>query len=92
MKDIIDKFDNLPNIGKIENQVVSGLFSKKEEVMYICPKGHKNNQNVEFCETCGRNIKGLTYGNIQQINAFRAKVSALGDIIKKNERIITFSH
>ena len=82
MENIISKFENLPDKGKIE-KVVSGLFSKKEEEMYICPNGHKNDINAEFCGKydCELNIKGLNRSDVAAIKIFTNKVKALKDIL-----------
>ena len=85
MEEIINKLESLPDKGKREN-VVSGLFSKKEEEMYICPNGHKNKIDEEFCsvENCGLNIKGLTFSDIKSIEAFKDKVDGIKELLSQN--------
>lgn len=82
MELIIDKLENLPDKGKIE-KVISGIFNKKEEYCYICPNGHKNAKDDEFCSKsdCRLNIKGLTLEEIEIIAKFKNKVEALRDIL-----------
>ena len=83
MEQILLKLNNLPDIGKV-TKVVSGLFSKKEEEVYICPNGHKNSKEHIYCnrEECGKNIKGLTKGEVEVIDNFTSRVNALRDILK----------
>lgn len=85
MEEIIDRFDNLPDKGKIETQVVSGLFSKKEEEVYICPNGHQNDKDAIYCSKveCRLNIKGLTPVDVKRIENFKTRVSVLKDIMNK---------
>lgn len=47
---IVQHLDNLPDIGKIVKIKVRLLFSKTVK-KYICPLGHKNDRDVECCET-----------------------------------------
>lgn len=81
---IVEYLDNLPDKGKI-TEVKSGAFSSKMVEMYICPLGHKNNKDVEYCEhgstypLCGLNIKGLSRSQVETINKFKQRV----DVIKK---------
>lgn len=83
MKEIQDILDNLPDLGKIET-VKGGMFGK-ESLKYICPKGHKNDVNNEFCTTCDcwMNIKGLTQQEVGIVNNFRNKVSILENLLTK---------
>ena len=83
MEQILIKFNNLPDIGKIE-KVISGLFSKKEEEVYICPNGHKNNKDHIYCDRvdCGKNIKGLTFEEVKVLENFSSKVDALKEILQ----------
>ena len=75
MKEIIKMIDMLPNTGQIQ-MVKGGLLSKEQE-KFICEKGHKNNKDVEFCETCDINIKGLHRDEVAIIERFREIVSIL---------------
>lgn len=86
MKEILSFLNNLPNKGKIE-MTKSGILSSKMTEMYICPKGHKNNKDVEYCEgvsdgSCGLNIKGLTREQVSIIKSFRDKVTILEKLIQ----------
>ncbi|MBQ8722248.1 MAG: heavy metal-binding domain-containing protein [Paludibacteraceae bacterium] len=83
MEEIISHIDNLPNKGKIE-EVKSGLLSSKIVEMYICPNGHKNNKEVEFCEDtyCGLNIKGLNQEQVNTINLFKNKLRIIKTLLQ----------
>lgn len=85
MEEIVAFFDHLPDKGSIEN-MKSGLLSSKMVDMYICPNGHKNNADVEFCEhnngTCSLNIKGLTRKQAMMVNTFKEKVEMLKSVLR----------
>ena len=82
MEEIISYIDNLPNKGEIK-EVKSGVLSSKMVEMYICPNGHKNNKDIEFCEdpSCGLNIKGLTKKQVNIINTFKDKVRIIKSLL-----------
>lgn len=87
MESIIDILDNLPNKGQI-TEVKAGAFSSKMVEVYICPLGHKNDRDTEYCThgatypLCGLNIKGLKQEQVQIINAFRDRVTIIKDLLK----------
>ena len=81
MEEIISCIDNLPNKGKIE-EVKSGLLSSKIVEMYICPNGHKNNKDFEFCEACGLNIKGLEKWQTNIIKSFKDKLRIIKSLLQ----------
>ena len=72
---ILSKYENLPNRGKIEMSK-GGMFSKSQK-QYVCENGHTNDENVEFCKKCGKNIKGLTKEDIESLYNLRLKIKAL---------------
>lgn len=80
MNEIICLLDNLPNKGSYQI-ATSGIFSKKEEEIYICPNGHKNSKELIYCSSCGQNIKGLTLNKVEIINYFKDFTTALKTII-----------
>lgn len=82
MKLIIERLDNLPDIGSI--QLVKGGFMSKEKEKYICPNGHQNDVDEEFCSNCGKNIKGLTKEDIESIRCFKEKVIAIDELLQNN--------
>ena len=75
MQQIYEKLNNLPDTGRIEI-VKGGMFSKDKE-MFICQNGHNNEKDVEFCHSCGVNMKGLTREQLKNINLFKEKVQIL---------------
>ena len=77
MKEIINLIEKLPDTGKIE-MVKGGLLSKEQE-KYICENGHKNNTDVEFCETCDLNIKGLNQNEVAKIEQLKEIIDILED-------------
>lgn len=81
MSQIYEKFNSLPNIGKIE-LVKGGIFSKEKE-MFICSCGHTNDKEREFCSSCGMNIKGLTEQDLEIIDKFKAKIEIINGLIEE---------
>lgn len=81
MLKIKSKLDNLPDTGKIET-IKSGILGKQQE-KFICPNGHKNNVDVEFCEDpiCKLNIKGLTKKEVKNIKYFNSCIEVLQDLL-----------
>jgi uncharacterized protein YbjQ (UPF0145 family) len=79
MKALLTKLDNLPDKGEM-TEAKLGLFGKEQET-FICPNGHKNNKNKEFCSICGKNIKGLNKNEVDKIEQFRNKIKVLTDMI-----------
>ena len=75
---ICDKFDNLADLGQ-RTIGKTGVFSKEQEI-WICINGHKNNSETEFCRVCELNIKGLSHGDIAVIEAFKKKTMTLSKI------------
>ena len=74
-KQIVSKYENLPNRGSFEMSK-GGMFSKSQK-QYICEEGHANDEEVEFCKKCGKNIQGLTKEDIQNINDLKLKIGVL---------------
>ena len=87
MESIMEVLDNLPDKGQI-TEVKAGAFSSKMVEVYICPLGHKNDRDTEYCTHgntipfCGLNIKGLKQEQVQLINAFRDRVKVIKDLLK----------
>lgn len=82
MKQIVAMLHALPDTGKIE--AVKSIIGKAKE-KYICCNGHSNDADSEFCvyESCGKNIKGLTKFQVNQINEFSVLVDSLSELIGK---------
>lgn len=79
MKQIVDKLDHMPDTGKIES--VKGGLLGKEQLKFICEKGHKNNPDADFC-SCGINMKGLTKEELNIIDNFKVRVKTLEELLK----------
>jgi len=71
--------ENLPNTGRKE-MVKTLLGSPREK--FICENNHQNDPSLEFCtsEGCKKNIKGLTFSEIKNIEEFKLKVEALNQL------------
>lgn len=80
MKIIIDKYENLPDVGE-RTVGKTGIFAKEKNI-WICPEGHKNDTDTEFCTICRKNIKGLTQENIQNFEAFKHKFEVLEGLLQ----------
>ena len=79
MQVLLAKLDDLPSKGKITHAKL-GMFGKEQDV-YICPNGHKNDINNKYCSKCGKNIQGLTNKEENIVSEFRNKVQMLSDMI-----------
>lgn len=80
MKRLIDLINNLPDKGRIEDiKSLSGSTKQR----YICPNGHKNKLDSEFCTTygCNLNIKGLNPDQLFIIENFKQKTSSLESLL-----------
>lgn len=83
MKAIVEYLDNLPDKGQIA-EVKAGPFSSKLVEMYQCPSRHKNEKQIEFCEVCGQNIKGLRQSQVEIISAFKDRVNIIEKMLGSN--------
>lgn len=79
MKELVKLLSSLPDKGSITKGKL-GMFSKEEEI-WICPNGHKNSMDDEFCATCNLNIKGLKLEDNDRIVAFEKKVKMLETLL-----------
>lgn len=83
IKEIVELLDNLPDRGAIE-EVKGGFMSSTIKKKYICPEGHKNDIENEYCLTCGQNIKGLTEMQMQTIKNFKERAEILEQLLYEN--------
>ena len=83
MKMLLRKLRNLPELGC--KSMVKGVFSS--QMRYICPVGHVNPDDFDFCNTpgCGRNIFGLTKDDLAVIDAYENLIDVLEDMIRKGQ-------
>lgn len=79
MDALLEFLDNLPVKGKIENR--AGIFGTSEK--YICPEGHANPSEEEYCRHsgCGKNIRGLTEVQEQKILQYSKRIEALKSLL-----------
>lgn len=82
MTELRERLEDLPELGF--NQEVGGLFGSS--LKYICPAGHKNSPDAEFCTHpgCGLNRKGLTKTDINKIDLYDRRVQAVANLIHRN--------
>ena len=80
MKRILCLLENLPDKGSFQI-VKSGVFSKREEKIYVCPSGHKSPKGSEYCPYCDVNIKGFSSKQDHLISQFKNITLALETII-----------
>lgn len=83
MKELAHYLRNLPDTGKIE-EVKGGIFSSSG-LKFVCECGCKNDKDKEYCESCGRNIKGLTMSQNDQIKKLEEKVDILERLLGAKE-------
>lgn len=83
MKVIWQRYQSLPDVGKYE-VLKSGVFSK-EGRKYVCVDGHINDEDVEFCTKCGKNIKGLSAETVKLFSDFGKTIDALESLLLKNQ-------
>lgn len=79
MRVLAQYLQNLPDKGKME-EVKSGIFNSGG-MKFICVCGKKNNKETEFCEDCGRNIKGITRAQKETIDSFVEKTELLEKLL-----------
>lgn len=73
MKALYNAIIQLPPIGEIKES--RGIFGRDSR--YVCPHGHSNPADVEFCLTCGVDKNGFTETQKANIDAFRARIIIL---------------
>ena len=82
LQHILNLLEAIPQKGKIE--LIKSLIGKPKE-KYVCPNGHTNDVEVEFCQNdnCGKNIKGLTKNEIQKIKNLQLRIESLNSIFNE---------
>jgi hypothetical protein len=70
--------DNLEPLGEMRE--ARSIFGR--ETKYICPEGHTNSAQQEFCATCGLNINGFTGEQVAVIREFRSRTTTLAGLLK----------
>ena len=77
MKELMERIDELPHTGAVERR--HGLFGSPEK--YICPEGHTNPSDAEYCRHCGKNLRGLNKEQEDAVGVFAKRVAALRRLI-----------
>ena len=75
MEELLSRLETLPQLGEIKE--VGGIFGSS--LKYICPNGHKNQPDAEYCAHpgCGQNIYGLTQQEKTRLATYANRVKAL---------------
>lgn len=74
----------LPALGCVEEQ---RTFLSRE-LRYICPNGHANPSDCEFCHTCGLDINGLTEAQATNISRLETRIRLLPGLLAKNKKAL----
>ncbi|MDO5396257.1 MAG: hypothetical protein Q4F07_09900 [Bacteroidales bacterium] len=82
MKQLYISMRSLPPIGEIKES--RGIFGRENK--YICPHGHINNADNEYCDTCGTNIYGFTEKQEATITSFKSRINALEKLLSNCNR------
>lgn len=79
MKELLDRLETLPATGGVTQ--VNGLFGSS--MKYVCPAGHKNTPEAEYCSHpgCGLNCRGLKKADVMKIELFRRRIQALENLL-----------
>lgn len=79
MQSIVSSIENLPETGRKE-MVKTLLGSPREK--FICENNHQNDPSLEFCtsEGCKKNIRGLTFSEVEKLEEFKLKIKALSQL------------
>lgn len=64
-----------------ENRSIFG-----RELRYICPNGHSNSAQLEYCAQCGLNINGLTESQVSNIASFDTRLRILQRLMKAKQK------
>ena len=77
MERLLHSLRQLPPLGRVEERRT--LLGTKR--VYVCPNGHGNNAEVEFCVECGCDIYGLGEDDRKAISDFALRCEALRDML-----------
>ena len=78
-RQLLSRLRHLPE----EGEMADGCGLLRREIRYICPAGHVNAAEAEFCthSGCGLNIYGLTQEQEQAVDDFEKRVEALAALL-----------
>lgn len=79
MQELLLRMRHLPE----EGEMADGRGLLRRELRYVCPAGHVNAAEAEYCthSGCGLNIYGLTRKQMQAIDDYEARVDALAALL-----------
>ena len=79
MRVLLRRLRRLPE----EGEMTDGRGLLRRELRYVCPAGHVNAAEAQFCthSGCGLNIYGLTRAQTEAIDAFEARIDALASLL-----------
>ncbi|MDE6486587.1 MAG: hypothetical protein K2L76_03660 [Muribaculaceae bacterium] len=79
MRALLRRMRHLPE----EGEITDGRGILRRELRYVCPAGHVNASEAEYCthSGCGLNIYGLTRAQAEAIDAFEARIDALASLL-----------
>lgn len=82
MGELLARIDNLPSRGRYERR--HGVFGSSEK--YICPDGHSNPVDTEYCRHngCGKNARGLTEEQENAVTVFLGRLAALRSLLSQH--------
>jgi hypothetical protein len=75
--------ENLEPLGEMRD--MRSIFGKERK--YICPEGHTNSAQQEFCATCGLNISGFNGEQVAFIRDFKSRTATLARLLSKSKPI-----
>ncbi len=78
MERLLHSLRQLPPLGRVEERRT--LLGARR--VYMCPYGHSNNVEAEFCAECGCDIYGLDEEGRKAISDFGLRCEALRDMLR----------
>lgn len=81
MAELSQRLHSLPELGGVRE--VGGLFGSS--MKYVCPQGHKNSAEAEYCTHpgCGLNKYGLTKQDNTRLATYTNRVKALKSLLEQ---------
>ncbi|MDE6301746.1 MAG: hypothetical protein K2M19_08520 [Muribaculaceae bacterium] len=81
MERLLSLIDNLPAVPRVtRHRTLLGVADK-----YVCPAGHANHPDTEFCVHCGLDARGLDSDEEDIITAYTLRTRALRNLIDNGE-------
>lgn len=82
MRALLDRLQHLPE----EGEMADGRGLLRRELRYVCPAGHVNAAEAQYCTHagCGLNIYGLTRPQVQAIDDYSTRVEALASLLGRD--------